>query len=92
MLGVPDVDERHDRGKDTKRDIDVENPRPVVVVDDPAAQCRTNRRANHDADTEHRLADADLLRWERLEESRLRRGEQRAAANPLDDAPENEEA
>ena len=37
VLGVMDVDDGHDRGENAERDVDVEDPRPVVVVDDPSA-------------------------------------------------------
>ena len=45
MHRVVHVRHRHDRGENAERDVDVEDPGPVVVVDDPAAERRARASA-----------------------------------------------
>src|SRR5689334_4739642 len=90
MLGVMHVSQRENRRDDSEWDVDVEDPRPVVIVGDPAAERGTECRADHNADAKTRHAGACFLRRERLIQRRLRGREQRAAADSLDHAPENE--
>ena len=82
MLGIVDVRRDHHRGEDADGKIDVEDPRPAVVVGEPAAERRADRRPDHDAEPEQRHRRSGFLARERLEQHRLRHGHQRAAAEP----------
>ena len=74
------------------RDVDVENPRPAEGVRDVAAERGAERGAHHHADAEDRHRGAELLAWKFLIQDRLRGGKQRAATQPLNDAPEHKRA
>ena len=90
VLRIRDERQRHQKGDDADRNVDVEDQRPARVVDDPAAERRPDRRSDHRAHAEDRHRGAAPLRRKRFEENRLRRRLQRAAADALDDAIEDE--
>ena len=77
-------------GQDPERQVDVEDPGPGVVVGDPSAERRPEGRADHDAHAEDGHGGAGFLAREDVEEDRLRGGDQRAAADALDHAPEHQ--
>ncbi len=87
---VADVAQRHHERDDPDRDVDVEDQRPGVVVDDHAAQRRPDRRADHRAQAEDRHRAGPLLGRVGLEQDRLRGRLQRPAAEALDHAVEDE--
>ena len=90
VFGIVDVGDDHHRGQNTDRKIHVEDPRPTVIVGEPATQRRTDRRPDHDTQTKECHRHARFTPRERFEEHGLRDGHQRAATHPLDDAPENQ--
>ncbi len=69
--------------------IDVEDPRPRVVVGEPAAERGAERRREDDAEAVDAHRDALLLGRERLAQDRLRHGHQHAAADALHDAEDH---
>ena len=72
------------------RQVDVEDPRPAVVVDDVAAQRRADAGPEHDGHAEERHRHALLLGRERLAQDGLLGGLQRAGAEALDDAEDDQ--
>ncbi len=66
VLGVGNVGDREDCRDDAEWNVDVEDPRPIVVVRDPAAECGAERRSYHDADAEDRHAGPSFLGRKRL--------------------------
>ena len=90
VLRIRNEGQRHQKRDDADRHVDVEDQRPAGVVDDPAAQRRPDRRADHRAHAEDRHRRAAPLGGKRFEEDRLRRRLQRAAADALNDAIEDE--
>ena len=78
------------RGQDAERHVDVEDPGPRVVVGDPSAERRPERRPDHDAHAEDGHGGAALAQREDVEQDRLRRADERAAADALDHAPEHQ--
>ncbi len=75
-----------DRGGDAERHVDVEDPRPRPGIGDPAAEGRTEARAEHRADAEDRLPGALSFRREGLDHDRLADRQQGTAAHALDHA------
>ena len=73
--------------QDAERDVDVEDPGPGVVVGDPAAQRRSEGRADHDAHAEDRLAGRALLEGEHVEQDGLRGEMSAPPPMPWIDAP-----
>ena len=61
----------HERRENTYRDVDVEDPRPTVVVDDVTAKGRPERWADHDGHREDRHRHPLLFGWEGLPQDRL---------------------
>ena len=90
VLSVVHVGDGENRRDDAERNVDVEDPRPVVVVRDPAAERRAECRADHDADAEDRHAGSRFFGRERFVQRGLRRREQRPTANSLNYAPEDQ--
>ena len=84
VLRIRDERERHQERDDADRNVDVEDQRPAGVVDDPTAERRADRGSDHRAHAEDRHRGAAPLRRKRLEENRLRRRLQRAAADALE--------
>jgi hypothetical protein len=90
VLGLVDVLRGHHDADDSDRQVDVEDPRPRVVVRDPAAEHRADGGADHDDHREQGHRHALLFRRERLAQDRLLRRLQRAAAEALDHAPHDQ--
>ena len=80
----------HEEGQHPDRHVDVEDPRPAVVVGKPSAQGRADRRPQQNGDPEvpHRLTL--LVRRERLPQHGLRDGLHQPGADALHDAEEDQ--
>src|SRR5262249_24886860 len=72
------------QGQGTDRDIDVEDPAPVVLDHEVAAQGRADDGRQQGRDAEHRLGDALLLGRKRIEQHGLAGGLQAAPGQALD--------
>ena len=72
--------------------VDEEDPVPGVVVGDPAADRRADRGRDDDGDTVQRERLRPLLRRKRIREHRLLAGRHSAAADPLQDAEQQQRA
>ncbi len=79
-----------DRREDPRHQVDEEHPVPRVVVGEPAADGRADRRADDRAEREHRLRRAEQMARKRVAQRRLRRRDEPAAEQPLDDAVQDE--
>ena len=90
MERIVHVRSDHHGGENADRQIDIEDPRPAIVVREPTPERRTDCWAHHDAESEQRHRHARLLSRERLEQDRLRYGHQRSTAASLHDAPKNQ--
>ena len=77
------------RPDDAERHVDVEDPLPAVLVDQPSADDRSDRRREHDAHAVNRHRHALLGGRKGLARDCLRAGHQAAAADPLHHAVKN---
>ena len=90
LLVLVDEGRDHHEAEHADRDVDVEDPRPGVVVDDVAAERRADGGAEHDGHGEERHRHALLLGRERLPQDRLLGRLERARAEALEDAVDDE--
>jgi hypothetical protein len=80
----------HDQGQDAHRQVDVEDPAPVDVVRQKAAEERPDDEAEPEHGAEQALVAAPLLRAEQVADDRQRDREQGAGAQALDAAERDE--
>src|SRR5262252_6811443 len=76
----------HQHADDTKRDIDVKNPGPAVVVGQPTPQDRTHGRGEYDAHAKDRHGHTLFLRRIGFAHNSLGDGHQTTPTDALDDA------
>ena len=75
-----------DEAEHADRDVDQEDPAPVLVLDQVAAEDGAAGRGHDHRDHEDRGALGALVRWEGAEEHRGADGREHAAADALQDA------
>ena len=86
LLVLVDEGRDHPQAEDADGDVDVEDPRPRVVVDDPPAERRADGGAEHDGHREEGHRHPLLLGGEGLPQDGLLGRLERARAEALDDA------
>jgi hypothetical protein len=87
---IEDQQRSQQQGTNAHRNVDQENPAPGVVVGDPSAERRAHHGREHHAHAVHRHGDALLFTWKRFAQDGLRNGLQRAAAQALQHAAQNQ--
>ena len=90
VVGVAQHGVVDDQGEQAGRDVDEEDPFPGVVVGDVAAERRPEHRRDQGRDAEERLRRALLLGREGVDQHGLRDRLQPAAAQPLEDAEDDQ--
>ena len=80
-----------EEGEQADGDVDEENPAPVVIVGDPAAESGADGRGDDDRHAEDGEGLAALLGREGVREDGLFAGAHASSAGALQDAEENEE-
>ena len=76
-------EEGEEESGNTDRRIDVEDPAPAGVIDEPATQDRADRRRNRRRYDQHRRSGGALVRWEGAEEHGRADRRHHAAADTL---------
>ena len=79
-----------DRRDDARDDVDQEQPGPGIMVRDPAADHRPDRRRQHGHDTGDGAGDRMGARRKQQKDAREHRGDQRASGKALKDAEDDE--
>src|SRR5262245_30135596 len=87
---VLDQPENEEERQDAHGQINEEDPAPRVVVGDPPAKGRSNRRRNHGRDPKNSERQAALLRRECVCQNGLGHGLQSAPASTLEHSKEND--
>ena len=80
---------RHERQR-ADRQIDIEDPAPVVIIREVAAQRRPDDRREQGGDAEHRHGRSLLLPREGIQQDALAAGLQSAAGQPLQHAEQDQ--
>ena len=83
VAGRPDEHQDANRAEDPDRHVDVEDPAPVVVLRQPAAEHRPHDRTHDRAGAEHRHGMPVTLRRIDLQQCRLRQRDQSGAGEAL---------
>ena len=76
-------DPEHAEHDDTRHEVDVEDVLPAVIVVQPAADCRPDRRGEGRRDGKQRHADGLLGRWQHGHDNGESHRDQHAAGKPL---------
>ncbi len=69
---IEDERVRHQECDDPDRNIDIEDPPPAVTIRKPTAYYRAEHGSYHDSKRPKRHCFAAVLRWEHLQQDRLR--------------------
>jgi len=85
-----DEDQDPERSKNPDRQIDVENPAPIVVVSQPAAERRADNRAQYDSHAPDRHRVGVSVWWVDLQKHCLRQRDECRAADALQQAVDHE--
>ena len=90
VFGVLDREVAHQVAEDADREVDEEDPAPVVVDGDVAAQRRADDRGDQPRHAEHRHGRALLLGREAVDQDPLAGGLESAAGDALDHPEEDQ--
>ena len=80
-----------EEGKDTDGDVEEEDPAPVEVVGDIAAESGADGRGHDNCEAVHCKGLPTFFRWEGVGEDRLLGGGEAAAADALEDSEEDKQ-
>ncbi len=89
VIRIIDNEVTQEQGQRAHGNIDEEDPTPIVLDREIAAQSWADDRRKQRRDAEHRLRGALLLRWECIEQHTLTGGLESAAGQSLDHPEQN---